>query len=343
MWSILEDVIMQLPHHRPRLLEAKPFAEDLISKVEASKLRIAIVVTTFHNDDEVTSRLVDALCAAAKRGVMVSICADVYTYTEPKEFMLRFPKRQPMRALRAMSNERKLKSHGVDFHWLGRNSNFIFAGRTHAKWMVLDDYIYSFGGVNIDKNSFNNTDLMMRFFGERVADIMFNQHLRLLKADRANHASRSHAVKLDDKTTLLFDGGIPGDSIIYRRAVRLARQASSVTLVSQYCPTGKFARILKRKDAALYFNHWKHAQWVNKGMIRLGMLYSRQQTLYTRDDYLHAKFVLFTMPDGSKVAITGSHNFMSGSVFLGTREVAIQTSDHTIIASLEKFHKKRVA
>ena len=334
---------MQLPHHRPRLLEAQPFIEDLIKKVKASKLRVAIVVTTFHNDNDATSQLVDALCAAAKRGVIVSICADVYTYTEPKEFLLRSPKRQPMRALRAMSNERKLKSHGVDFHWLGRNSNFSFAGRTHAKWMIVDDDVYSFGGVNIDKGSFTNTDLMVRFHGEKIADTFFNQHLRLLKADRANHASRSHAVELDDKTTLLFDGGIPADSIIYRRAVKLAHEATSATLVSQYCPTGKLARILKRKNAAFYFNHWKHAQWINKGMIRLGMLFSRQETLYARDNYLHAKYIIFKMPDGKKIAITGSHNFMSGSVFLGTREVAVQTSDQTIIAALEKFHEKRVA
>ena len=45
----------------------------------------------------------------------------------------------------------------------------------------------------------------------------------------------------------MTDGGFQGDSIIYRSACELARQADSVLLVSQYCPTGKLSRILKQK------------------------------------------------------------------------------------------------
>ena len=48
------------------------------------------------------------------------------------------------------------------------------------------------------------------------------------------------------------------------------------------------------------------------------------------------------MPNGNKIAITGSHNFMFGSVVLGTREVALETSDTAIIAQLEKFFKNHV-
>ena len=77
-------------------------------------------------------------------------------------------------------------------------------------------------------------------------------------------------------------------------------------------------------------------------MVRFGMTLTRQHTLYGRDQYLHAKFILFTMPDGSKVAITGSHNFMFGSVAFGTREIALETSDTAIIAQLEHFFKTHI-
>ena len=49
------------------------------------------------------------------------------------------------------------------------------------------------------------------------------------------------------------------------------------------------------------------------------------------------------MEDGSKVAITGSHNFAYTGVLLGTREIALETKDPSIIKQLESFIKKEVA
>lgn len=333
---------MKSPHD-PILLDGNAFMRDITKKIHASKKRIAIVVTTFHDDCEAMNTLIDALNHAADRGVKISICADAYTYVEPKEFLFRSPKKQPVRAYRAMRTERKLKSHGIKFHWLGRHSNITFAGRTHAKWMIVDEYVYSYGGINLDFASFENTDFLLRIRSQKVANLMYREHLRLLKADNGGHASRSHGVEISHSDTILVDGGLIGDSIIYRQAVRLAREASEIVVVSQYCPTGKFARILRRKHAKVYFNHWRQAQSINKGMIGLGMLMSRSSTEYTRDNYLHAKFVLFTMHDGRKVALTGSHNFMYSSVLVGTREVALQTENSAIIKSLELFLKNRVA
>ena len=119
-------------------------------------------------------------------------------------------------------------------------------------------------------------------------------------------------------------------------------QAENIVLVSQYCPTGKLNRILKRKNAKLYFNNWRTASPINKLLIKLGTLTSRQQTLYQHPQYLHAKFIVFTMPDGSKIALSGSHNFMRGSGIMGTREIALETSDPAIIKQLEAFRKRYV-
>jgi cardiolipin synthase len=74
----------------------------------------------------------------------------------------------------------------------------------------------------------------------------------------------------------------------------------------------------------------------------VGLLFSKNKTLYTRDNYLHAKFIIFTMPDGKKIAITGSHNFMSESVIAGTREIALETHDKAIITQLESFFKTHI-
>jgi cardiolipin synthase len=73
------------------------------------------------------------------------------------------------------------------------------------------------------------------------------------------------------------------------------------------------------------------------------MFFSGQQTLYTRPHYLHAKFMLFDMPGGKRVALSGSHNFVNGGAFLGTREIALQTEDPDIIRQLEEFWQNYVA
>lgn len=321
---------------------AEAYGRDLIKKVKSAQYRVAIITTTFHTDSELTKSLVDALCAAAEKGVSVSVCADSFTYTEPRG-SLRRPQQHPARGYRAMQSERKLKKHGVDFRWLGRMGNLGFAGRTHAKWSIIDEIVYSFGGVNLDRESFENVDYMFRFYSSDLSDRLYGEHLRILRADRAGHAYRSHEFALDDKSTVLIDGGLPGDSIIYRRAKKLTREARSVQLVSQYCPTGQLSRLLKHRSGKLYFNHWRQANWLNKIVIRYGMISSRQKTRYRRVPYLHAKFIIFGSKDGSKSAISGSHNYVLGGVLLGTREIALQTSDSQIVAQLEKFLTGHVA
>ena len=322
----------------PKLLEAKKFAEEATKTIAKATSRVALVTTTLHANDKLSQAIVDELCKAAERELIVTVCADAYTYTEPKEFILRSPRKHPERAYKAIKMERHLKKSGVDFHWLGRTSNFGFAGRTHSKWLIVDDTVFSFGGVNIDKASFENTDYMWKIEKNPIlADALFAQHLRLLKADRAGHATKSKSVEIDQKTNLLIDGGLIGDSVIYRRACSLANKADSIILVSQYCPTGKLNRILKRKNTTLYFNHWRQASWMNKLLIQFGMVFTRRRTMYQQKNYLHAKFIIFTMPGNKKIAITGSHNFMFSSVLIGTREVAIETSDNAYIKQLERF------
>ncbi len=318
------------------LLTAPAYTKDLLKRINAATTRIAIVATTFHGDDAISNALIDALCDAADRGVYVSVGADAFTYIEPKGSIFG-AKGHSMRAIKAHKVQRKLKKHGAEFHWLGRMSNFIFAGRTHSKWTIIDDMIYSFGGINLDHVSFTNTDLMIRITDNKIANRLFVEHGRVFKADRGGHALRSQKITINETSTILIDGGIPGDSVIYRRACTLAREASQITFVSQYCPTGRLNRILKRKQATLFFNHWRRARWANMLIIQLGMLISRQSTLYNRRPYLHAKFILFTMPDKTEIALTGSHNFTNSGVLTGTREIALETSDQDTITQLKKF------
>lgn len=329
--------------YRTKLLVADTYAHDLALAIVSAERRISIITTTLRADDDRSEAIIAALCDAADRGVDVSVFADTFTYLEPKEFILFAPRRQPARALRAMQLERRLKNHGIKFHWLGRKTNIIITGRTHSKWAVVDDTVYSFGGVNLDCESFDNIDYVFRLRSPELAELLATEQQHIYRADKGGAGIFNHVVDIDKKTKIHFDGGLIGGSRIYRRAYQLALEATSITLVSQYCPTGFLMRILTFKKATLYYNHWRNASLANRVLIGLGMLTSRTATYYHHDTYLHAKFAIFTMADGTKVALSGSHNFMRGSGMVGTREIAIETTNPAIITQLEDFLEQHVA
>lgn len=328
----------------PKLILPSKYVEQATEHIKRATSRITLLTMVLEHDSA-TTELIDALCAAAERGVEVRVAADTFTYTEFQGSYIPTTHRSE-RVREARVLQKRFEAAGVHFRWLGKLSMFAFTGRTHIKWCIVDDIVYSFGGVNLNSQSINNIDYMFSVENEALASRIIAEQERILRADKSGHAYRSHRFG-DDDNMVLLDGGFFGDSLIYRRACYLAERSKHVLLVSQYCPTGKLSRLLKKTKSDLYFNHWTNAATLNPGMfnrlvIQIGMLTSRHKTLYNRPSYLHAKFMIFTLHDGTKVAITGSHNFVHAGVFLGTREVALESTNKKIISQLEKFFKQHV-
>lgn len=323
----------------PELLLPSDYVSDAARHIRDAKTRVSLL-STIITDDDSTDELIDALSDAAKRGVDVDAAADMFTYAEIGGFFLPTQYRTKKSRDTNRMNKRLNKS-GAHFTWLGRSHATIFSGRTHIKWCVVDDTVYTFGGVNLYKDGISNIDYMLRIEDGNLATKLIDEYHRLARADAGGYAYRSHSFEHGDDTVLI-DGGFFGDSIIYRRICKLTAEADHVTLVSQYCPTGKLSRLLGKTDSKLYFNTPDHATWLNALVIRAGMFFSRNKTLYTKKEYLHAKFILFEMRDGRKIALTGSHNFVNGGVLLGTREIALQTENPQVIAQLEGFLKDYV-
>lgn len=324
-----------------KLLLPDDYIATATKSIKQAKHRI-IFMSLMFTEDDVTDEFVDALCDAARRGVSVRIAADLFTYGELGGHFLPF-KFFTERSRATTSTVRRLTKEGVIFDWIGRFSATPVSGRTHIKCLIVDDHVFSFGGVNLyGKDILKNNDYMFHVRDQRLSDDLTHELSQIIKADRSHYAYRSHRFSFG-KDTVLTDGGFQGDSIIYRRAVELAETADDILLVSQYCPTGKLSRILKQKKAKLYFNPPELAGPLNKMVISVGMFFSGHKTLYAHRRYLHAKFIIFTMPDGSRVALTGSHNFVYGGVLLGTREIALETSDRKVILQLERFFQTYVA
>ncbi len=323
----------------PRLLPAHEYIADVTNSVRAARRRVVMIALTI-SDEQETSALLDAVMDAARRGVDVRVAADVFTYADvagtflPRSYLTK-------RARKSMSLVRELQSFGVVFHWLGRDRGVIFRGRTHTKLCVVDDTSYSFGGVNVDDAGATNVDYMLRVDDPRLADDLVWLYSSIQKANIKKVGHRSRSLKYG-KDRVLVDGGLVGDSIIYRHACKFAAKAERIVLVSQYCPTGKLGRLIKAVPHSFYFNPPENASGLNALLIRVSMMSSRTHTLYRREQYLHAKVILFYLPGGRKLAITGSHNFVKGGVSLGTREIALQTKNPHVIEQIERFLAERV-
>lgn len=316
------------------------YVDALIKDVTHAKHRI-VLFSHILGYDTSTEKLVTALCDAAERGVHVEVAGDIFTYSIMggwKTTPVKADRR--IRALREMV--KKFKHSGVRFHWIGQLGPILFAGRMHIKWCVVDDKVYSFGGVNLYEQGLQYTDYMFGGTDAELGNRIAKEHERILHGNRlGKEVHRSYQFPCASGTVLI-DGGKLGDSIIYEHACELAKQAQDITFVSQYCPTGKLGKIMQAKGAKLYFSHWRLARDFNRLLIRTSMTTTGYQTLYHRQTFIHAKCIVYTMPDGHKVALTGTHNFVRGGVALGTCEIALETSDPHIISQLEEFLAKHI-
>ncbi|HTK39552.1 MAG TPA: phospholipase D-like domain-containing protein [Patescibacteria group bacterium] len=324
-----------------KLLKSTDYTKALIKSIDRSKHRIDMIALVI-KDDDATHGIIDALCRASRRGVRVSIGMDIYfTF---KELGLHSSKWSyfvaQLRNMRA--TKRRLEQNGASVRWLGQFGATLFSRRTHTKWSVVDDTVFSFGGVNLYDAGIASNDYMFQVKDERLAERMRAEHELVINTDKAGRSYPSHSFGTKGGAVLV-DGGRMFDSIIYRRACNLAEQADRVVYVSQYCPTGRLSRILKRTSTEYFYNPWQNADdQLNALLIRVSSFVHNIQTLYTKDQYLHGKFMLFYMVDGSVVAITGSHNFVSSGGTMGTREVALETRDASIIRQLEEFLAREV-
>lgn len=323
-----------------KLISPTQFIREATEAINKARTRV-YVMSMVIADHPATHPLIVALEEATQRGVEVVVAADIFTYGEVGAGFLPF--RYYSHGARDTNRMvKRLKKAGGKFHWLGRGRITLWHGRTHSKWCIVDNTMFTFGGVNIYEGGVLNVDYMFRHTDAKLADRLIEEQKRIQKAEARSSNYPSVSYEYGDMTVHI-DGGIIGQSVIYRRAVELAEKASSVTFVSQYCPTGKLSRVLAKKPTTLYYNRPMQAEGLNRIVITIGQMASGLKTKYTKPRYLHAKCIIFIFKDGTKAAITGSHNFAYTGVLLGTREIALETRDPKIIDQLEKFIEKEVA
>lgn len=326
---------------KAKLLLPEDYVKDAQEKINQATDRVYFLAMVIAKDSS-SSPLIDSLIEASKRGVDVNVAADTFTYAELAGYFLPMHHRnKKSRATTQMAKD--LEKAGVKFDWLGKAKSTIFSGRTHTKMCIVDDYVYCFGGINLYQGGIAANDYMFVQKDKNLADQLIKEYETLRNAEKKSSLYRSHTFSWND-SKVLVDGGIIGDSIIYRRACELVKNCKEVLFVSQYPPSGKLSTLINQRDNKIYFNPPTNASdSVNTWFIKFGQFFSKNQTLYNKRKYLHAKFIVVTNNDGSKIALTGSHNFVYGAVLLGTREIALETSDNDYIVQLLKFFNENIA
>jgi cardiolipin synthase len=324
---------------RADLLLPQEYIADATQRIHDATRRVRVIALTIADEVE-TELLLDALVAAARRGVDVHVAADTFTYADaagrfvPKSYLTK-------RRRASMDMTTKLTDAGATFDWLGQEGGLPWRGRTHTKFCVVDDTVYSFGGVNLDNRGATNGDYMLRITDHRLAEDLVLVYERTRHANTLFSGFHSSSLKYG-KDHVLVDGGVPGDSIIYRTALKYAHKSHRIVLVSQYCPTGELGRIIASKPHEMWFNPPRNASHFNRILIAASMAMTRHHTLYRKRQYLHAKAIVFYLKSGERVAITGSHNFVRGGVTLGTREIALETTNPLVIDQIEAFIESQV-
>lgn len=325
---------------KPQLLTSQEYLQDLTVLVDNASKHI-YGLTLIITDDAVTHDLILALEKAAKRGVRVTIAIDAFTYSELGGYFspLKYKKAASVATL---SMAKRLKHAGVHFTTLSNSSKINpFSGVTHIKWFVVDDSVYCFGGTNLYAKGIKHSDYMFKIVDSTLAQKIIAQQQLILEADSKNAPYRGYSSETP-YGILLVDSGKKHQSIIYDRACSLAMEAKEIIYVSQYCPSGVLAKHIKNTDTKMYFNRPDLANFYNGLLIRSTILRTKLKTRYKKDIYIHAKFIIFTMHNGDKIALTGSHNFAYSGVALGTKEVALETKNHAIIKQLEQFFQDKI-
>lgn len=323
-----------------RLLTGETYVKAVVAAIGRARRRVYVAAFVIQPCAE-TKAILAALTAAEERGVTTSIVSDVSTfhYTAGRLSLAHIGS-HATQSLLMMT--RRFRTPSASIYWAAQHSLFLYAGRMHSKWIVADDDIFCFGGINLDTMLGSAHDYMLSIHDEHLANIICTQHDGIIRAESLGSATLSRAYG-SRYGTVLVDGGVPGDSIIYRHALRLVRQAASVQLVTQYCPSGRLAISLQQTPYRVFYNQPLRVDRATKLLIRSSERRYKLQNSYTHTSYIHAKFLIATMPDGKKIAITGSHNFINHGMWLGTREIALETTNKTIIAKLEQFLRTHIA
>ncbi|HKU18158.1 MAG TPA: phospholipase D-like domain-containing protein [Candidatus Saccharimonadales bacterium] len=324
-----------------RLVMGDRYYQELLTKIPRAQKRIVLAAMNVLSGPQ-TDRVFHLLQEAAERGVPVQVLVDNYT----RLLFIHPPSADRSARLRVQHTFEaltRLEQADASVYYFGKVRVLNpFKGRCHVKITVIDDDFYSFGGVNFTDESFKHVDFML---GGHHAGVAKRLAQLVERIGTIQPPLPDDDIAVSATQHLLFDGGGPGDSIIYEQACELAAQAQRSYYVSQMVPSGQLAHLLSEAggQTTCYFNQ-PHQM---RAPARYGQAFDQQRhrirNSYHGQHFIHAKFMLFELPGGHKALISGSNNFSYRGIAYGTQEVALYSTDEDLWQQLFDFLQRHVA
>lgn len=319
-----------------QLITSREYLTELLTQIPKARRQISMVAMTVAIGD-LTLPVYPLLLAACQRGVKVELVFDVYSrlymaddYTGLRDF------RQRRKLTEVWL--RKLQEAGATIAFIGKIKVNPYKRRCHVKATVIDDTIFSFGGVNFTNGAFKNTDYMLTDKDQKTADSL----VELVHQIGTEPPYEDQSIQLSDTTTVLYDAGVPKKSIIYETACDLAEQAEKILYVSQMAPSGRLAELINAKNNVCYFCRPSQQVFPDGAGLFIDQHRYGTKNNYKGKKYIHAKFMLFEMPDGNKALVSGSNNFSWRGVAFGTKEIAVCSTDAKLWRQLYEFMQQSV-
>jgi phosphatidylserine/phosphatidylglycerophosphate/cardiolipin synthase-like enzyme len=318
--------------------------------------RVAVTTMTFIPDEPLIGALMDELGAAARRGVHTYLTVDAYTFLLDAETKLPGPLwfsndldrniKQPYRRWRDVL--RNLQKQGVQVAITNRPQRAFSlpqAGRSHIKMAIVDDKLYV-GGCNLYGP--DEISLMVQFESKKTADWLFPFVQKMAETGQTSEVFKGKdlMLQIDDKTELLLDAGVRGQSIIYERALQMVNEARDwLVFTCQYLPHGVtadhlVAALRRGVEVKILFNNPREHGPIEGALeyaarfrekLRLPKSFFAGE-LPKGAPYLHGKLLA---SEGG--AMVGSHNYVTTGVRLGTPELALLRRDRDFAQNLADF------
>jgi phosphatidylserine/phosphatidylglycerophosphate/cardiolipin synthase-like enzyme len=338
------------------------YLEDLVKRINKTHQgdRVLVASMLLEPREEPIGRLLDALCAAADRGVMVGLMIDARC--GPRFGNAPFSRRSRADFRAVHEALARLQSHGGRYAIVNESVGRLvnpFAGRSHIKVAIVNDEVYA-GSANLA--GMKHTELLVRWRDAKASDWLYQLMNDVIEKQSTELVFRGQdqELVLDDRTRLLLDAGKPKQSIIFENALRLIDEAKEwLVMTCQYFPAGVTIDHLLRAHqrgvkvqlyyntpikltSGFYYDHpagpglrtLVHIMLLRRARGRLPAVFFEHE-LSKGASYLHAKLLA-----SEQGAMIGSHNYIAAGVNFGTAELCLQRMDgdfsRRAVASLTK-------
>lgn len=324
------------------------YFEELINKIKLANKRIYLATMNFEAD-HFTQVLFKLLTKRAQDGIDVRVNIDGFFQMVTDGEMHVIPRLraidrsfQKFRIRQKYEQINFLRAHGVD---LTITNEVVFSvwkkfkpahGRSHVKLAIIDNDSY-IGGVNLSDKDFSRPDFMIRntnpLITEQLVAIVTSPPLCDVKFSNSG------------TTSLLYDAGKNGGSLILEKAIALIREAKvEVVLTSQFFPDGILAKTLSQAyksgvSVTVITSSPKKifelpAHVFNRiNQLKLLLKHGEFPIQYY-PGWLHTKLLLVdsNIPNIAK-CVAGTHNFSETGVKWKNSEVAFLSSSYEFISS----------